>query len=43
MARWSIAQPLLVARGDGVMAALGESWERTKDKEFQILGAALSR
>jgi hypothetical protein len=39
LARWSIAQPLLVGRGNGVMAALGESWERTKDKEFQILGA----
>jgi hypothetical protein len=42
MARWSIAQPLLVARGDGIMASLGESWERTKDNEFQILAALLA-
>jgi hypothetical protein len=42
MARWSIAQPLLVGGGRGVMASLGESWERTKDKEFQILGAWLA-
>jgi membrane-anchored glycerophosphoryl diester phosphodiesterase (GDPDase) len=41
MARWSIAQPLLIARGDGVMQSLGESWERTKDNEFQILAALL--
>jgi len=41
MARWSIAQPLLVARGDGVMQSLGESWERTNDNEFQILAALL--
>jgi len=42
MARWSMAQPLLVGGGRGVMAALGESWERTKDREFQILGAWLA-
>ena len=42
MARWSLAQPLLIARGDGITASLGESWERTKDKEFQILGAWLA-
>jgi len=42
MARWSIAQPLLVGGGRGVMAALGESWEKTKDREFQILGAWLA-
>ena len=42
MARWSIAQPLLIGRGEGVMASLSESWERTKDKEFQILGAWLA-
>jgi membrane-anchored glycerophosphoryl diester phosphodiesterase (GDPDase) len=41
MARWSIAQPLMIARGDGVMQSLGESWERTKDNEFQILAALL--
>jgi hypothetical protein len=42
MARWSIAQPLLVARGDGPMQALGESWELTKGNEFQILVALLA-
>lgn len=41
MARWSLAQPLVVARGDGVMQSLGESWERTKDNEFQILAVVL--
>ena len=41
MARWSIAQPLLVGRGDGPRQALGESWERTKGNEFQILIALL--
>ena len=42
MARWSIAQPMIVARGEGVMATLGESWERTKGNEFQILVAAFA-
>ena len=42
IARWSIAQPLVVARGDGVMKALGESWERTRGNEFQILIAMLA-
>jgi hypothetical protein len=42
MARWSIAQPLLVARGDGVMASLGESWDRTKGNELSIFTAALA-
>jgi hypothetical protein len=42
MARWSIAQPLMIGGGRGVMASLGESWERTKDKEFQALGAWLA-
>lgn len=42
IARWSIAQPLVVARGDGVMRALGESWERTRGNEFQILIAMLA-
>ena len=42
MARWSIAQPMLVARGGGVVATLGESWERTSGAEFQILGAMLA-
>jgi hypothetical protein len=42
MARWGIAAPLLVARGDGIKQALGESWERTRGAEFTILGAALA-
>lgn len=42
LARWSIAQPMLVARGGGVMNALGESWGRTKGNEFSILVAALA-
>ncbi len=42
MARWSIAQPILVARGDSPMKALGESWERTSGAEFQILVAVLA-
>lgn len=41
-ARWSIAQPLLVGRGAGVMDALGESWQRTKGNEVQILVAAFA-
>jgi hypothetical protein len=39
MARWIIAQPLLIARGDGVKQALGESWDRTRGSEFAIIGA----
>lgn len=42
MARWSIAQPLFVARGGSVTKALGESWERTSGAEFQIIGATLA-
>jgi hypothetical protein len=42
MARWSLAQPMMIARGDGVMKALGESWERTKGNEFQIIVAVLA-
>ena len=41
IARWSLAQPLVVARGDGVMKAFGESWEKTSGNEFQIIVAAL--
>jgi len=41
MARWSIAQPLLIARGDKPKQALAESWELTKGSEFQILIAFL--
>ena len=39
IARWSLAQPLVVARGDGIRQAFGESWERTKGNEFQIIVA----
>lgn len=42
MVRWSMAQPLLVAGQNGVMKSLGESWERTRGNEFQIIGAALA-
>jgi hypothetical protein len=41
MARWSLSQPLVVARGDGITQSLGESWEQTKDNEFQILAVLL--
>jgi len=42
MARWIVAGPILVAGGNGVMASLGESWERTRGSEFQIIGAGLA-
>jgi len=42
MTRWSIAQPLLVARRGGVMASFGESWDRTKGNEIAIFVAALA-
>jgi len=42
MVRWSIAQPVIVARGGGVMASLAESWERTRGNEFPIFMAALA-
>jgi hypothetical protein len=42
MVRWSIAQPVIVARGGEVMASLGESWERTRGNEFPIFVAALA-
>ena len=42
MARWSISQPLIVARGGSVMRALGESWEQTRGNEFPILVAAFA-
>jgi len=41
IARWSLAQPLIVARGDGVRQAFGESWERTRGNEFQIIVAVV--
>jgi hypothetical protein len=36
MGRWSISQALLVGRGAGVRQALGESWERTKENDWQL-------
>ena len=42
MARWSIAGPLVIARGDGATRALGESWERTRGAEWPILVAAFA-
>lgn len=42
MTRWSIAQPLLVARGGGVKASFGESWDRTKGNEISIFVGALA-
>jgi membrane-anchored glycerophosphoryl diester phosphodiesterase (GDPDase) len=41
ISRWSLAQPLVVARGEGVMKAFGESWERTSGNEFPIIAAVL--
>jgi hypothetical protein len=41
IARWSLAQPLVVARGDGVMKAFGQSWERTSGNDFPIIVAVL--
>jgi hypothetical protein len=42
MARWILAQPLIVAQGTGVMKSLGESWERTRGNEFSIIFAGLA-
>src|SRR5690606_7677363 len=42
MARWLLAGPLVIARGDGAKRALGESWERTRGAEFSILIALLA-
>jgi membrane-anchored glycerophosphoryl diester phosphodiesterase (GDPDase) len=41
MSRWCLAQPLVVARGDGVMQAFGESWQRTSGNEFPIIMVVL--
>ena len=41
VARWSLAQPLVVARGERVMKAFGESWERTSGNDFPIIAAVL--
>jgi hypothetical protein len=42
MARWSLAGPLVIARGEGATRALGESWELTRGGEFSILIAMLA-
>src|SRR5690606_1173687 len=41
MARWALAQPLLVGRGDGVFKALGDSWELTRGHTIKIILAAI--
>ena len=41
MARWILAPQMLVARDSGVMQALGDSWERTRGNEFQIIFGTL--
>lgn len=41
MARWSVAQPLLIAQVKGPIAAMKDSWERTRGSEFAILVAIL--
>jgi hypothetical protein len=42
MARWSVAQPLFISRGGGVMQSLGQSWEQTRGNEFPIIVAGLA-
>jgi len=42
LARWSIAQPLILARRGPVLKTLGESWEQTRGNEFPILAAGLT-
>lgn len=39
MARWSVAQALLLAQGKGPIEAMKDSWERTSGSEFAILVA----
>lgn len=41
ISRWCLAQPFVVARGDGVMKAFGESWQRTSGNEFPIIMVVL--
>ena len=41
MARWSLAQPLLVGRGVGAMDAVGMSWKMTAGHTTQIVVAIL--
>jgi len=42
MTRWSIGYPTLIARGGGIKASLGESWERTRGNEFSIIVAGIA-
>jgi hypothetical protein len=42
LARWSIAQPLILARPGPVLKTLGQSWEETRGNEFSILVAGLA-
>ncbi len=42
MARWSVAQPIFLSRGGGVMNALKQSWEQTRGNEFPIIVAGLA-
>jgi hypothetical protein len=39
LVRWSMSIPLVVAEGGGATSAIGESWERTRDGFWPILGA----
>lgn len=41
MARWSVASPLLLVRGKGVIKAMKDSWEQTKGNEFPIIIAVV--
>lgn len=41
MARWAVAGPLLIGRGERITAALGKSWEITKGHEFPIIVSTL--
>ena len=38
LVRWSIAVPIVVSEGGGASSALGESWERTSEGFWPILG-----
>ena len=37
MARWVVAAPLLIGKGEKSIASLGKSWEMTKGHEFPII------
>lgn len=37
MARWTVAQPVLLSRKMGVIDSMKESWERTAGSEFSII------